>query len=80
MTLPVPIDGALPIQGASDVLALWPETIRRSEAAPVRDAMAEAMAAETMGAVRESVLGRKKESNPYNPSARMCVPSFLEAA
>lgn len=44
MTLPVPIDGALPIQGASDVLALWPETIRRSEAAPVRDAMAEAMA------------------------------------
>lgn len=48
MPLPVPvgtpIDGEVPIRSADDVLALWPETVRRSEVAPVRDALAEGMA------------------------------------
>ena len=43
-------------------------------------AMAESMAAETMDAVRSEVLGNMKETNPYNPNARIKVPSFLEAA
>ena len=42
MPLPTPIDGALPVSGAPDVL--WPETVRRSEDSPVRDALAESMA------------------------------------
>lgn len=42
--------------------------------------MADAMATETMDAVRENSLGRSKDTNPYNPSARLIVPSFLEAA
>lgn len=43
-------------------------------------AMACAMAAETMDAVRENIIGRSKDTNPYNPSVRLIVPSFLEAA
>lgn len=43
-------------------------------------AMAESMAAETMDAVRENIIGRAKETNIYNPSARIRVPQFLEAA
>ena len=43
-------------------------------------AMADAMAAETMDAVRENILGRTKDTNPYNPNARMRVPNFMEAA
>lgn len=42
--------------------------------------MAEAMAAETMEAVRASVLGFSRESNPYNPAERIRLPSFLGAA
>lgn len=42
-------------------------------------AMADAMAEETMDAVRENIIGRSKDTNPYNPSARLIVPSFLEA-
>ena len=43
-------------------------------------AMADAMAAETMDAVRENIIGRSKDTNPYNPNARMRVPNFMEAA
>jgi hypothetical protein len=43
-------------------------------------AMAEAMARETLDAVRAEVLGSIKETNPYNPKRTMTVPSFLEAA
>lgn len=50
--------------------------IRKESAAK---AMAEAMADETMEAVRSSVLGFSRESNPYAPSARLRIPSFLGA-
>jgi superfamily II DNA or RNA helicase len=42
--------------------------------------MADAMAAETLDAVRANILGRTKETNPYQPAARMRIPSFLESA
>lgn len=46
LSIPVgsPIDGEGPIRSADDVLGLWPETVRRAETAPVRDALAEGMA------------------------------------
>lgn len=43
-------------------------------------AMADAMAAETLEAVRESVIGRSKDTNPYQASATMKVPPFLACA
>lgn len=43
-------------------------------------AMADAMASETRDAVRENILGRKKETNLYNPASRIVVPDFLRAA
>lgn len=43
-------------------------------------AMADAMSAETLDAVRSSVHGSKKESNPHNAHKRIIVPSFLEVA
>lgn len=52
--------------------------LRRKEADA--KAMAEAMAAETIAAVREEVLGRSKETNPYEPKARMAVPKWMESA
>ena len=52
--------------------------LRRKEADA--RAMADAMAAETMGAVREQIVGRTKDTNPYYATARIRVPSFLEAA
>ena len=52
--------------------------LRRKEADA--RAMADAMAAETLGAVRENILGRTKDTNPYHATARMLVPSFMEAA
>lgn len=52
--------------------------LRRKEADA--RAMADAMAAETMDAVREQIIGRTKDTNPYLPSARMRVPTFLETA
>lgn len=52
--------------------------LRRKEADA--RAMADAMASETMIAVRENILGRSKDTNPYHPIAPMRVPSFLEAA
>lgn len=50
--------------------------LRRKESDAL--AMADAMAAETMDAVRKNILGRSKDTNHYNPSARLIVPSFLE--
>ena len=52
--------------------------LRRKEADA--RAMADAMAAETLEAVRENILGRTKDTNPYHATARMLVPSFMEAA
>lgn len=43
-------------------------------------AMADAMATETIDAVRSEVLGRSKETNPYKPKTAMNVPSFLREA
>jgi SNF2 family DNA or RNA helicase len=43
-------------------------------------AMAEAMAAETIDAVRASVIGSTKDTNPYNPQARIALPAFMKAA
>jgi hypothetical protein len=43
-------------------------------------AMADAMAAETIDAVRAEVIGSTKDTNTYQPQARIRVPSFLEAA
>ena len=42
-------------------------------------AMADAMAIETLDAVRSGVLGYSKETNPYIPQKRIVVPSFLES-
>jgi len=52
--------------------------LRRKEADA--RAMADAMATETMDAVRENIIGRTKDVNPYNATTRICVPKFLEAA
>ncbi|CAK0759736.1 hypothetical protein CCP4SC76_310004 [Gammaproteobacteria bacterium] len=41
--------------------------------------MADAMALETLESVRESVIGRKREYNPYEAHRTVFVPSFLEA-
>lgn len=40
-------------------------------------AMAESLSAETLEAVRESVLGFSRETNNYAPSVPMAIPSFL---
>lgn len=42
--------------------------------------MSEAMAAETIAAVRESVVGARKDTNIYQPSRRMTLPNFLGGA
>lgn len=47
---------------------------RKQESA---QAMAEAMSRETLAAVRESVLGSKKETNDYSPMRPIFLPSFL---
>ena len=52
--------------------------LRRKEADA--RAMADAMAAETADAVRENIIGSTKDTNPYYATARIRVPSFLEAA
>ena len=52
--------------------------LRRKEADA--RAMSDAMAAETLEAVRENILGRTKDTNPHHATARMRVPSFLETA
>ena len=54
------------------------QNLRRKEADAKK--MAEAMAAETIEAVRSDVIGRKKETNIYQPARAMQMPSFLEAA
>ena len=43
-------------------------------------AMADALSEETLAAVRSNVLGSSRDSNPYIPSAKIIVPSFMEAA
>lgn len=43
-------------------------------------AMADAMSAETLAAVQESVIGFRKDTNIYQPDRRVIVPAFLEAA
>lgn len=40
--------------------------------------MAEAMASETLDAVREQVFGNKRQSNIYAPSNKIIIPSFLK--
>ena len=50
---------------------------RKQDAA---EEMAAEMADETLGAVRESVLGATKDTNSYNPARRIALPSFLECA
>ena len=52
--------------------------LRRKEADA--KAMAEAMAAETLESIRESVLGSSRETNHYNGTQKMQLPSFLGAA
>ena len=52
--------------------------LRRKEAAAKE--MSDAMAAETMEAVRENVLGRSKDTNPYNAADPIRIPSFMIAA
>ena len=44
------------------------------------DEMYAQMSADTFDAVRESVLGARKNTNDYNASRRVAVPSFLVAA
>lgn len=43
-------------------------------------AMADAMATETIDAVRSEVVGATKDTNQYRPATAMNIPSFLEAA
>jgi hypothetical protein len=50
--------------------------LRRKEA--IANAMADAMAAETLEAVRSQVIGAKKNTNIYQPSRQIVLPSFLE--
>jgi len=52
--------------------------LRRKEADA--KAMADAMAAETLDAVRESVVGRRRDTNPYDADRAIVVPDFLFAA
>ncbi len=52
--------------------------IRRKQAAA--EEMSAAMSAETLAAVRESVLGATKDTNSYNPARRIVLPAFLECA
>jgi hypothetical protein len=52
--------------------------LRRKEA--IANAMADAMAAETLEAVRSQVIGAKKNTNIYQPSRQIVLPSFLGVA
>lgn len=52
--------------------------IKRKEEAAKE--MSDAMSAETLGAVRESVLGATKDSNEYLAHRRIAVPDFLRPA
>jgi superfamily II DNA or RNA helicase len=54
------------------------QNLKRKEADAKK--MAEAMAAETIEAVRSAVIGRKKETNPYTADKAMNIPTFLRAA
>jgi hypothetical protein len=52
--------------------------LRRKET--IANAMADAMAAETLEAVRSQVIGAKKNTNIYQPSRQIVLPSFLGVA
>lgn len=54
------------------------QNLRRKEADA--KAMAEAMARETIEAVQESVIGFRKDTNPYQPGQRVFAPEWLDAA
>lgn len=54
------------------------QNLKRKEADAKK--MAEAMAAETIEAVRSEIIGRTKETNQYQPVRQMQMPRFLEAA
>ncbi len=51
--------------------------IKRKQAAA--EEMSAAMAAESLGAVLESVLGATKDTNSYNPARRIVLPAFLDS-
>ena len=52
--------------------------LRRKEADAM--AMADAMCAETLDEIRFNVLGRTKDTNPYEAHHRLIIPRFLEAS
>ena len=52
--------------------------LRRKEADAM--AMADAMCAETLKEIRFHVLGRTKDTNPYDADHRLIIPRFLEAS
>lgn len=54
------------------------QNLKRKEADAKQ--MAEAMATETISAVRAEIFGNSKETNVYNASKRIQLPAFLEAA
>jgi uncharacterized alpha-E superfamily protein len=43
-------------------------------------AMADALSSETLEAIKENILGFKRETNTYNTSAQIAVPNFLRIA
>jgi hypothetical protein len=61
---------------ASNIEGAVVANLKRKEAAA--KAMADAMAEETLDAVRSSVIGARKDTNHYLPSRKVSVPSFLE--
>lgn len=52
--------------------------IKRKQAAA--EEMSAAMSAETLAAVRDSVLGATKDTNSYNHARSIVLPAFLECA
>lgn len=52
--------------------------IKRKQAAA--EEMSAAMAAETIGSVRESVLGASKDTNDYSPARSIDLPGFLRSS
>lgn len=54
------------------------QNLKRKEADA--KAMADALSAETLQSVRESVLGSRKESNEYKAGKRLALPAFMKGA
>lgn len=61
---------------ASDLEGAITSNLKRKEADAL--AMAEALADETREALRESVIGSRRESNPYTPTATIATPAWLK--